>query len=119
MVQIIEDLVGDWRQLDERIEALSGEIEALARWDAGSERLMSAPGIGPIISSAMVAAIGTGDTFTKGRDFAACARSSARYRAGARRGWRAPAPRRLPARCAPDSRARAYAVCSRPRATSP
>jgi transposase len=32
---------------------------------------MSVPGIGPIISSAMVDAIGTGDAFTKGRDFAA------------------------------------------------
>src|ERR1043165_2543227 len=32
---------------------------------------MSVPGIGPIISSAMGAAIGTGDAFTKGRDFAA------------------------------------------------
>ena len=32
---------------------------------------MSVPGIGPIISSAMVAAIGTGDSFSKGRDFAA------------------------------------------------
>ena len=32
---------------------------------------MSVPGIGPIISSAMVAAIGAGDAFTKGRDFAA------------------------------------------------
>jgi Transposase IS116/IS110/IS902 family len=39
--------------------------------DVGCERLMSVPGIGPIISSAMVAAIGTGDAFTKGRDFAA------------------------------------------------
>src|SRR5262249_13857429 len=29
------------------------------------------PGIGPIISSAMVAAIGGGDAFSKGRDFAA------------------------------------------------
>ena len=29
---------------------------------------MSVPGIGPIISSAMVAAIGTGDSFSKGRD---------------------------------------------------
>ena len=29
------------------------------------------PGIGPIISSAIVAAIGTGDAFSKGRDFAA------------------------------------------------
>ena len=71
MVHLIEDLAGDWRRLDERIEGLSGEIGALARQDAGCERLMSVPGIGPIISSAMVAAIGAGDTFTKGRDFAA------------------------------------------------
>jgi transposase len=71
MVHLIEDLAGDWRRLDERIKGLSGEIGALARQDAGCERLMSVPGIGPIISSAMVAAIGAGDTFTKGRDFAA------------------------------------------------
>ena len=71
MVRVIEDLAGDWRRLDERIEGLSGEIEALARRNAGCERLMSVPGIGPIISSAMVAAIGTGDAFSKGRDFAA------------------------------------------------
>ena len=71
MVRVIEDLAGDWRRLDERIEGLSSEIETVARQDAGCERLMSVPGIGPIISSAMVAAIGTGDAFTKGRDFAA------------------------------------------------
>jgi len=71
MVRAIEELAGDWRRLDERIEGLSGEIEAIARRDAGCERLMSVPGIGPIISSAMVAAIGDGDAFGKGRDFAA------------------------------------------------
>ena len=71
MVRIVEDLAGDWRQLDARIEELSVEIEALAHADSGCERLMSVPGIGPIISSAMVAAIGAGDAFTKGRDFAA------------------------------------------------
>jgi transposase len=71
MVRIIEDLASDWRGLDERIEGLSIEIEAIAREDAGCERLMSVPGIGPIISSATVAAIGAGDTFSKGRDFAA------------------------------------------------
>jgi Transposase IS116/IS110/IS902 family len=32
---------------------------------------MTVPGIGPIIASAMVAAIGTGDAFSKGRDFGA------------------------------------------------
>jgi transposase len=71
MIRLIEDLAGDWRRLDERIESLSREIDALARQDAGCERLMSVPGIGPIISSAMVAAIGAGDAFGKGRDFAA------------------------------------------------
>jgi transposase len=71
MLRVIEDLAGDWRRLDERIGTLSSEIEVLARQDVGCERLMSVPGIGPIISSAMVAAIGTGDAFTKGRDFAA------------------------------------------------
>jgi transposase len=71
MARVIEGLAGDWRRLDERIEGLSSEIEAIAREDAGCERLMSVPGIGPIISSAMVAAIGSGDGFSKGRDFAA------------------------------------------------
>jgi transposase len=71
MIHLIEDLAGDWRRLDERIEGLSGEINAIARQDAGCERLMSVPGIGPIISSAMVAAVGAGDAFDKGRDFAA------------------------------------------------
>jgi transposase len=71
MVRMIEDLTSDWRRLDERVERLSDEIETIARQDAGCERLMSVPGIGPIISSAMVAAIGAGDVFTRGRDFAA------------------------------------------------
>jgi transposase len=53
MTRIIEDLGADWRRLDERIEQLSSEIELLARGDAGCERLMSVPGIGPVISSAV------------------------------------------------------------------
>jgi transposase len=71
MARVIEGLAGDWRWLDERVECLSSEIEAIARQDSGCKRLMSVPGIGPIISSAMVAAIGAGDAFSKGRDFAA------------------------------------------------
>jgi len=71
MVHLIEDLAIDWRRLDERVDAVTAEIEALALQDAGCERLMSVPGIGPIISSATVAAIGTGDVFSKGRDFGA------------------------------------------------
>src|SRR3981081_4081673 len=71
MVRVIEGLASDWHRLDERIEVLSNEIEELAKRDAGCERLMSIPGIGPTISRAMVAAVGTGDSFSKGRDFAA------------------------------------------------
>jgi transposase len=71
IVRLIEGLAADWRRLDERIDCLSGEITALAYNDTGSQRLVSVPGIGPIISSAVVAAIGTGDAFSKGRDFAA------------------------------------------------
>jgi len=71
MSRIIEELAGDWRHLDARIEDLSGEIETIARQDQHCERLMTVPGIGPIISSAMVAAIGNGDVFAKGRDFGA------------------------------------------------
>jgi transposase len=44
---------------------------ALADQDAACKRLMTVPGVGPIISSAMVAAIGSGDVFSKGRDFGA------------------------------------------------
>jgi transposase len=71
MVGVIEGLTEDWRRLDQRVAELSNEIEELAKRDPACVRLMSVPGIGPIISSAMVAAIGSGDGFFKGRDFAA------------------------------------------------
>jgi transposase len=71
MARVIEGLAEDWRRLDQRVEELSSEIEELANHDPACVRLMTVPGIGPIISSAMVAAIGTGDGFSKGRDFAA------------------------------------------------
>src|SRR5262249_48959691 len=71
MMRVIEDLAGDWRRLDERIEALSADITSLVEKDPACARLMTVPGIGPVISSAMVAAIGNGEVFSKGRDFAA------------------------------------------------
>jgi len=50
-VRTIKDLAGDWHRLDERIACLSAQIEAIARQDAGCARLMSVPGIGPIVFS--------------------------------------------------------------------
>lgn len=71
MIHMIEDLCTDWRHLDRRIETVSKEIETLSEQDDGAKRLMTVPGIGPIISTATVAAIGTGEVFSKGRDFGA------------------------------------------------
>jgi transposase len=71
MVRIVSDLAGDWRQLDDRIETVTDEIETLAKSDDSCRRVMTVPGIGPIISSAMVAAIGNGSAFSKGRDYSA------------------------------------------------
>src|ERR1700741_3897706 len=71
LLRLIEGLAGDWRRLDGRIEDISNEIEALARQDQACERLMTVPGIGAIIASRLVAAIGSGDAFSKGRDFGA------------------------------------------------
>ena len=71
MVRLIADLSEDWRRLDDRIAIVSAEIEALVEEDRHCQRLMTVPGIGPIISSAVVAAIGDGAGFKQGRDFGA------------------------------------------------
>lgn len=71
METIIIGLYEDWLWLDERIESTTDEIEMISKRDGDCQRLMSVPGIGPIISTAMVAAIGTGEAFDRGRDFGA------------------------------------------------
>ena len=65
------DLLSLHRVRSRCLEVLSAEIESLSDNDAACQRLMTVPGIGPIISSAIVAAIGTGSGFKQGRDFAA------------------------------------------------
>jgi transposase len=71
MSSIIVGLYEDWLWLDERIESLTKEIDKIAAVEDNCRRLMSVPGIGPMISTAMVAAIGTGEAFDRGRDFGA------------------------------------------------
>lgn len=71
MSAILLGLRDDWIRLDERIDQVSEEIEEISKADPECRRLMSVPGIGPIISSAVVAAIGSGDHFARGRDFGA------------------------------------------------
>jgi transposase len=69
MVRLIEELADDWRRLDDRVDAVTGEVQVLARQDEGCRRLMSVPGIGALTASAVT--IGNGAAFTKGRDFGA------------------------------------------------
>ena len=68
---LIHGLYEDWCCLDKRIETVTGEIEQLSQAEARCRRLMSVPGVGPLISTAVVAAINTGEAFECGRDFAA------------------------------------------------
>jgi len=60
MLRTVEALAADWRRLDERVNEVSGEIEALAHRDTPCQRLMTVPGVGPLVSSAKVATIGGG-----------------------------------------------------------
>ncbi len=71
MRTILIGLYGDWLWLDDRIEIVSKEIEQISRTEENCINVMTIPGIGPMISTAMVAAIGTGEAFGRGRDFAA------------------------------------------------
>jgi transposase len=64
-------LWSEWKELEERIMAMNLEVEQIASSDPGCERLRKIPGIGPLIATANVAAIGNGAAFGKGREFAA------------------------------------------------
>src|SRR5262247_1047099 len=45
IVNLIGELIQDWRRLDDRIASVSSKIEALAKQDEGCQRLMSIPGV--------------------------------------------------------------------------
>jgi len=71
MRHIILDLHDDWMRLDARIEAISGEIAEIGQSEAHCRALRTIPGVGPVISTALVAAVGQGEAFDHGRDMAA------------------------------------------------
>lgn len=58
MGELIVGLYEDWLWLDERIETITKEIEDISQREGNCLRLMSVPGVGPLISTAVVAAIG-------------------------------------------------------------
>jgi transposase len=59
------------RDLDRQIAEIDDELAAHSREDDACRRLRDIPGIGPLIATALAAAVGNGAAFTRGRDFAA------------------------------------------------
>jgi transposase len=64
-------LVSTLRHLQEQTAALDAEIAARAKADDVARRLMTVPGIGPLIATALEALAPPAETFRSGRDFAA------------------------------------------------
>lgn len=58
-------------ELDKQVAVLDREIARRAKEDEAARRLMTIPGIGPIVATAIIALAPPIETFRKGRDFAA------------------------------------------------
>jgi transposase len=71
MRNLISMLRDEWKTVEQQVEELTDRLEQIAASDAGCCRIQKIPGIGPIVATAIVAAIGNGAAFRKGRDFAA------------------------------------------------
>ena len=68
---LLDDMLDQWRGLDRRIAALDDEFAEMARNDPAARRLATIPGVGVLNATALVAAIGDGRTFSRGRDLSA------------------------------------------------
>jgi transposase len=71
MRNLLAALWEEWKQLNADVERVSAEIDAIGEHDAACQRLRAIPGVGPLVATATVAAIGNGAAFRKGREFAA------------------------------------------------
>jgi transposase len=71
MRNLIHMLWDEWKIVEQQIEALNDDLERVSASDAGCTRIRQIPGIGPVVATAIVAAIGNGAAFRKGREFAA------------------------------------------------
>ena len=71
MRRLLGDLFQDLIRLEARIKDVTKEIEALDAKDDRARRLMTVPGIGPLVATALIASAGDAQQFKKGRDMAA------------------------------------------------
>jgi len=68
---LLRQLNQELEQLSARIAEMDKVIERTAADHEGCQRLTTIPGIGPVTATALVAAIGNGAAFRRGRDLAA------------------------------------------------
>ena len=68
---LLDGLRQDLIMLDERVDDMDKKIKTLANSHSDAKRLQQIPGIGPIIATALICAIGDGKQFKRGRDMAA------------------------------------------------
>ena len=68
---LLHGLWGDLLALDERIKELDQKIEQLANGNEVTRRLQRLRGVGPMTATALVATVGTGEQYRKGRQMAA------------------------------------------------
>ena len=59
------------RRIQEEIDELTTQIESIASHDERCRRLCTIPGVGPMVATALVAAVGNGANFRRSRDMAA------------------------------------------------
>lgn len=71
MRSLIGGLWEEWLATECAVKALTRDLERLAREDEACQRLMTVPGVGPLVATAMIAAVADGSAFGRGRDFAA------------------------------------------------
>jgi transposase len=71
MRMLIQDMRAQWCELDRRITELDKGLAEWARNEEAARRLMTIPGIGVLNATALIAAIGRGESFARGRDLAA------------------------------------------------
>lgn len=69
--ELIDELLGEWRHMGERINVLTGRLEANANADEVAKRLMTVRGVGPIIATALLAKNTQPERFANARMFAA------------------------------------------------
>jgi transposase len=69
--RLLNGLWGDFQALDARMNELDREITVIAQNDPVAKRLQQLRGVGPIIATALVAAVGNGEQFANGRQMSA------------------------------------------------